>query len=112
MNILITGGLGIVGAGLVKELRQNGHRVVSYDLNHQHDEVGFSLKTDVETPLYARCDIGEFRQIKRVLESLGSLITSIIAPQSSDGGMAKIFTKRSGARMRSVQRTLSVCRSV
>jgi dTDP-glucose 4,6-dehydratase len=71
MNILITGGLGTVGAGLVKELRQRGHHVVSCDLHHQHDEVGFSLRTDVEVPLYARCDIGEFRQIERVFERLG-----------------------------------------
>jgi dTDP-glucose 4,6-dehydratase len=71
MNILITGGLGTVGAGLVKELRRRGHHVVSCDLHHQHDEVGFSLRTDVETPLYARCDIGEFRQIERVFERLG-----------------------------------------
>jgi dTDP-glucose 4,6-dehydratase len=71
MNILVTGGLGTVGAGLIKELRGRGHHVVSCDLPHQHDEVGFSLRTDVETPLYARCDIGEFRQIERVFERLG-----------------------------------------
>lgn len=71
MNILITGGLGTVGAGLVKELRKRGHHVVSCDLNHQSDEIGFSLRTDAEVPLYARCDIGEFRQIERVLERTG-----------------------------------------
>jgi dTDP-glucose 4,6-dehydratase len=56
---------------LIKELRGRGHHVVSCDLPHQHDEVGFSLRTDVEVPLYARCDIGEFRQIERVFERLG-----------------------------------------
>lgn len=71
MRILVTGGLGTVGAGLIKELRGRGHHVVSCDLPHQHDEVGFSLRTDVEAPLYARCDIGEFRQIERVFERLG-----------------------------------------
>ena len=45
--------------------------MVSADLHHQPDEVGFSLRTDVETPLYARCDVGEFRQIERVFERLG-----------------------------------------
>jgi dTDP-glucose 4,6-dehydratase len=45
--------------------------VVSCDLYHQPDELGFSLRTDVETPLYARCDVGEFRQIERVFERLG-----------------------------------------
>jgi dTDP-glucose 4,6-dehydratase len=71
MRILITGGNGTVGAGLVEELRGRGHQVVSCDRSHRHDEVGFSLRTDVETPLYARCDVGEFRQIERVIESMG-----------------------------------------
>ena len=71
MRILVTGGLGIVGAGLVKELRARGHYVVSCDLAHQPDEIGFSLRTDVSAPLYARCDIGEFRQIERVVERTG-----------------------------------------
>ncbi|MGB6687371.1 MAG: NAD(P)-dependent oxidoreductase [Terracidiphilus sp.] len=70
-RILVTGGLGTVGAQLMTELRRRGHRVVSCDLRHESDEVGFSLRTDVETPLYARCDIGEFRQIERVFERLG-----------------------------------------
>jgi len=71
MNILVTGGLGTVGAGLIKELRGRGNHVVSCDLRHEADEIGFSLRTDVEVPLYARCDIGEFRQIERVLERTG-----------------------------------------
>ena len=33
--------------------------------------MGFSLRTDVEDPLYARCDVGEFRQLERVFETLG-----------------------------------------
>lgn len=71
MRILVTGGLGTVGAGLVKELRSQGHHVVSCDLLHQPDEVGFSLRTDVTVPLYARCDIGEFRQVERVFVEVG-----------------------------------------
>ncbi len=71
MRILVTGGLGTIGSGLIKELRQRGHHVVSCDLAHQPDEVGFSLRTDVPTPLYARCDVGEFRQIERVFERIG-----------------------------------------
>ena len=70
-RILVTGGLGTVGAGLVTELRSRGHHVVSCDLHHQPDEIGFSLRTDVEVPLYARCDVGEFRQIERVFERCG-----------------------------------------
>lgn len=71
MRILVTGGVGTVGAGLIKDLRRRGHHVVSCDVYHQPDEVGFSLRSDVATPLYARCDVGEFRQIERVFEKLG-----------------------------------------
>jgi dTDP-glucose 4,6-dehydratase len=70
-NILVTGGNGTVGAGLIKELQARGHKVASCDLLHRPDEVGFSLRTDVANPTYARCDIGEFRQIERVMETLG-----------------------------------------
>src|SRR6186997_2318136 len=71
MRILVTGGLGTVGAGLITELRRRGRQVISCDLHHQPDEIGFSLRTDVELPLYARSDVGEFRQLERVLERCG-----------------------------------------
>lgn len=70
-RILVTGGLGTVGAGLVKELSARGHSVVSCDLYHRPDEIGFSVGTDVKTPAYARSDVGEFRQIERVFERMG-----------------------------------------
>jgi len=70
-RILVTGGAGTVGAGLIKELRTRGHHVVSCDLYHSRDEVGFSVGTDVNVPLYARCDVGEFRQIERVFHRMG-----------------------------------------
>jgi dTDP-glucose 4,6-dehydratase len=70
-KILVTGGLGVIGAGLISELRKQGHHVVSCDLRHDVDEVGFSVGTDLATPLYARADIGEFRQIERVFEKMG-----------------------------------------
>ncbi|HNV70181.1 MAG TPA: NAD(P)-dependent oxidoreductase [Candidatus Ozemobacteraceae bacterium] len=71
MRILVTGGHGTVGSGLIKELRQRGHHVVSVDLLHANDEIGFSLRTDVEKPLYARADVGCFREIERVFEVMG-----------------------------------------
>jgi nucleoside-diphosphate-sugar epimerase len=43
MRILVTGGLGTVGAGLVADLRTRGHHVISCDIAHQPDEVGWSL---------------------------------------------------------------------
>jgi len=71
MRILVTGGLGTVGTGLINELRSRGHYVVSCDLYHQPEEVGFSLKTDVSMPTYVRCDVGEFRQTERVFDKMG-----------------------------------------
>lgn len=71
MRILVTGGLGTVGTALVKELRTRGHHVVSCDLYHQPDEMGFSVRSDVKDPLYARCDVAEFRQLERLFDCLG-----------------------------------------
>lgn len=71
MNTLVTGGLGTVGTGLVEELRRRGHHVISCDIRHQPDEFGFSIRSDVQEPLYVRCDVGEFRQIERVFNRLG-----------------------------------------
>jgi dTDP-glucose 4,6-dehydratase len=71
MRILVTGGLGTIGAGLVAELRSRGHDVISCDIAHQPDEVGFSIAVDLPAPRYARCDVGEFRQLERVMDCLG-----------------------------------------
>ena len=59
MRILVTGGMGVVGSALVEQLRSKGHHVVSCDLYHNHDEVGFSLRTDVPDALYVRCDVAK-----------------------------------------------------
>ena len=53
-NILVTGGLGAVGAYLVRELRARKHNVFVADMRHHHD------------PQYARCDVGEFHQVERL----------------------------------------------
>lgn len=71
MKILVTGGLGIIGSGLVRELRQRDHEVRSCDVAHQPDEVGFSLDNAPKGGSYARCDVAEFRQLERVFEELG-----------------------------------------
>ncbi len=70
-RVLVTGGAGTVGNGLVKELQERGHTVASCDRSHRPDEIGFSLRSDVEHPMYARCDVGEFRQLERVFEKMG-----------------------------------------
>ena len=53
-NILVTGGIGAVGTYLVKALEARGHNVFVVDLKHHHCEN------------YARCDVGEFRQVERL----------------------------------------------
>ena len=71
MRILVTGGMGVVGSALVEQLRSKGHHVVYCDLYHNHDEVGFSLRTDVPDALYVRCDVGEYRQLQRLFDAMG-----------------------------------------
>lgn len=53
-NILVTGGLGAVGTYLVKSLEREGHNVFIADLPHNN------------RANYARCDVGEFRQVERL----------------------------------------------
>ena len=53
-KILVTGGLGAVGAYLVKELRARGNEVFVADTRHHGDAQ------------YARCDVGEFHQVERL----------------------------------------------
>jgi dTDP-glucose 4,6-dehydratase len=71
MRILVTGGLGTVGSVLARDLRHRGHKVIVCDRFHSPDEVGFSLRTDVDAPSYARCEIEDFRQLERLFEKLG-----------------------------------------
>jgi len=55
-RILVTGGLGVVGTPLVKELRKRGNEVWVCDLLHHHD-----LQ-------YIRCDISQYRQLESIFE--------------------------------------------
>ncbi|NDJ54265.1 MAG: NAD(P)-dependent oxidoreductase [Chloroflexi bacterium] len=56
MRILVTGGLGAVGAPLVRELRQRQHDVWVVDRVHSSGAQ------------YLRCDIGYYRQIAQIFE--------------------------------------------
>ncbi len=71
MRILITGGMGTLGRFLGRELLARGHEVFSIDVGHGPEEIGFSLRTDVRAPSYARCDVGEHRQLERVFDQAG-----------------------------------------
>ena len=54
-NILVTGGAGFIGTNLVAELRKRGHQVLACDLYN------------TERENYARCDVGKYRQIEKIL---------------------------------------------
>lgn len=72
MNILVTGGLGAVGTFLVKEMRSRGHRVFVADHKHGRDAD------------YARCDVGEFRQVERLWTGGGWEQGSLSKPHQFD----------------------------
>lgn len=58
MRILVTGGLGAVGAPLTRELRGRGHEVWVADRVH------------APGPQYMRCDVGIYRQVEHLFEAL------------------------------------------
>lgn len=57
VSVLVTGGLGAVGAPLADCLRRNGHSVVVLDRVHS-DEID-----------YVRCDVSEYRQLEEVFKA-------------------------------------------
>ena len=71
MKILVTGSKGVIGQKLVRELNRRGHKVFGVDLLHYSGEVGYIRKMSHENWIYSRCDIGEYRQIERVILEAG-----------------------------------------
>ncbi len=53
-RIIVTGGGGFIGSNLVRELEARGHEVLVSD------------KYNSDREHYARCDVGEYRQLERV----------------------------------------------
>lgn len=58
LKILVTGGLGAVGAPLSQKLRDEGHEVWVADLAHS------------EGPNYIRCNVSEYRELENIFEKL------------------------------------------
>ena len=56
MKILVTGGRGLIGSALVRELKKRGFKVLLCDLVHSED------------PDCIRCDVGKYREIEQVFE--------------------------------------------
>ncbi|MDP8200859.1 MAG: NAD(P)-dependent oxidoreductase [Candidatus Tenebribacter burtonii] len=71
MKILVTGSKGIIGQKLIIELENRGHQVFGVDLLHHSGEIGYIQKMSHEKWTYSRCDIGEYRQIERVVLEAG-----------------------------------------
>lgn len=71
MRILVTGSKGVVGQKLVYELTERGHSVFGVDILHHPGEIGYIQRMSNEEWKYSRCDIGEFRQIERVIKEAG-----------------------------------------
>ena len=71
MRILVTGSKGVVGQKLVKELTERGHSVFGVDILHHPGEIGYIQRMSNEEWNYSRCDIGEYRQIERVIKKAG-----------------------------------------
>ncbi len=61
MKILVTGGLGAVGAPLCRELNAPGYEVWVCDLPHS------------EGPNYMRCDVGDYREVQRMMDRLNDV---------------------------------------
>lgn len=71
MRILVTGSKGVIGQKLVEELKNRGHEVFGCDIQHHPGEIGYIQKMSNEKWEYSRCDIGEYRQIERVIKKAG-----------------------------------------
>jgi len=67
VKILVTGVLGVIGSKLEEILKIRGHEVFGVDLYHTSRNYGHGLGK-VTNDDYFRCDIGEYRQIEKVIE--------------------------------------------
>jgi len=67
MRILVTGVMGVIGSKLEEILQIRGHSVFGVDLYHTNRLYGHGLGK-VKNDNYFRCDVGEYRQIKDVIE--------------------------------------------
>jgi dTDP-glucose 4,6-dehydratase len=67
MKILITGVRGVIGSKVEEVLLKRGHEVFGVDLLHAERVYGHGLGK-VKDDNYFRCDIGEYRQIKEVVD--------------------------------------------
>jgi len=67
MRVLITGANGVIGARLMTGIRERGHDVFGVDLFHAPGQRGYIQEMSADD-YYARCDIGEYRQLERIVK--------------------------------------------
>jgi len=79
MKILITGSKGVIGQKLFNELKKREHSVFGIDLYHNAGEIGYIQKMSHEEWTYSRCDIGEYRQLERILNQTFDIIYNCAA---------------------------------
>ncbi len=70
-RILVTGSRGVLGSYLVPMLKARGHSVFGIDLAHADGEVGWEQEMSAGEPQYARCDVGNFRELERIFLRFG-----------------------------------------
>lgn len=70
-RILVTGSKGVVGTMLSRILEKRGHSVFGIDLAHHDGEIGWEHAMSAGDFTYARCDVGNFRELERVFEKAG-----------------------------------------
>lgn len=70
-RILITGSKGVVGTMLSQILEKRGHSVFGIDLAHHDGEIGWEHPMSASDFTYARCNVGNFRELERVFEKAG-----------------------------------------
>jgi dTDP-glucose 4,6-dehydratase len=71
VRVLITGSKGVVGTMLSETVKSRGHHVFGVDLDHHDGEIGWEHSMSDGDFLYARCDVGNFRELERVFEKAG-----------------------------------------
>ena len=64
---MITGANGVIGARLMTGIRERGHDVFGVDLFHAPGQRGYIQEMSADD-YYARCDIGEYRQLERIVK--------------------------------------------
>lgn len=71
LRVLVTGSKGVIGRWLVKNLVYKGYEVFGIDLYHSAGEEGFEQRMGAGKINYARCDVGNYREIERIFVNYG-----------------------------------------